>query len=199
MTTTVLTAHDLSCVRNERCLFSRVSFSVEAGTALQVLGPNGIGKTSLLKIIAGLLPLESGNIRWHNAEVPLYVGHKLGIKEQLTVRENCQFALQLAKTTAKNLGETLTLMGLHRYADELCAYLSAGQRQRVALARLWLVSRTVWILDEPFTALDQQASELLLQRIEQHTQTGGSVIFTSHQQLRNVMKSLKTLELTEYC
>jgi heme exporter protein A len=179
----LLEVNNLACVRNARVLFSSLSFVLMPGEILQIIGNNGSGKTSLLKLVSSLLPVEHGTIACHTENL-LYVGHKLGIKLGLTVKENLQEVAvlydvfnPLALTQALERFELLPLV------DLLCAHLSAGQRQRVALARLLLLKRKLWILDEPYAHLDQNSCETVTQCMDQHCAAGGGVILTTHKEL----------------
>jgi heme exporter protein A len=191
-----LEAHGLGCVRGERRLFSGVSFALARGQTLRVAGANGSGKTSLLRILCGLLTPTEGEVRWDARAIGalredyhrelLYIGHLNGLKEELTPMENLQVAAVLAGVPA-GLAEraaALEELGLKAQADLQVRYLSQGQRRRVALARLMLCARApLWILDEPFTALDARAVQTVGRLVAEHAASGGMVVFTTHQEV----------------
>jgi len=189
----MLTATGLSCVRGERCLFTELDLAVGPGEWLHVQGENGTGKTSLLRILAGLSPPAAGEIRWNGEPTRtlaedfrkelLFLGHHGAVKEELTPFENLSLAAQLDGTA---LDETAALTALARFGlrgreDLAVRFLSAGQKRRVLLARLAVRKATLWILDEPFTALDVKAVDMLSGLIVEHVKNGGIAILTSHQ------------------
>jgi heme exporter protein A len=191
----MLTASALSCVRGERRLFSGLDLAVGPGEWLHVQGENGAGKTSLLRILAGLSPAAEGEIRWQGEPIKalaedyrrhlLFLGHHGAVKEELTPLENLTLAAQLDSTI---LDETEALRALARFGlrgreDLPVRFLSAGQKRRVLLARLAVRKATLWILDEPFTALDVKAVEMLSGLIVEHVTGGGIAILTSHQSI----------------
>ncbi len=191
-----LKVENLACSRGQKILFQSLHFELSRGEALHVQGPNGSGKSSLLKILCGLTTPQEGKISWQNAKDFLYVGHHLGVKNELTISENFKFVSSLAKTQPQmNLVEILDQLQLSSYQHTLCAQLSAGQRQRVALARLQLLQASTWILDEPFTFLDQNTVNLIQQWLVHHISQGGLVIFTSHQAFRLSEIKITQLEL----
>lgn len=204
----MLEAKNLSCVRDERTLFSGLSFTVKPGDIIQVEGPNGAGKTSLLRILAGLARPEGGEVCWHGKNTLrhreryyqdlLFLGHQPGIKAQLTPFENLQF-YQAVRTTPDRqaIWQALEQVRLVGYEDLPVAQLSAGQQRRVALARLWLSDCPLWILDEPLTAIDKQGVAELISLFEQHTQQGGMVLLTTHQDLAGVTQAVGKISLTE--
>lgn len=190
----VLTVENLQCIRGERTLFESLSFHVASGKLLYVQGDNGSGKTTLLRTISGLSQPQDGQISWNSEAIQslaedytgqvLYVGHLAGIKEDLTAVENLQFAATL---TGNNVSReqaiaALTQVNIARCADLPTRVLSQGQKRRVALARLWLQDNPLWVLDEPFTALDVEAIKMITQHIETFVTSGGIVVFTSHQE-----------------
>jgi heme exporter protein A len=191
----MLKVSGLCCVREERVLFDNLSFSLASGEILQLAGPNGVGKTSLLRLVAGLSRPEHGSITWQERSISqvtesyqrqcLYLGHHAGVKAELSAIENLHFYLGLAgeKVTSSELHGLLAKVGLAGLEDEPVAHLSAGQQRRVALARLWLVKRKLWILDEPFTAIDKQGVAYLEKVMLAHAQAGGMVLLTTHQEL----------------
>lgn len=199
----VLTASNLCCVRQDRILFEAVNLQLTAGQLLHIAGKNGAGKSSLLRILAGLAQPDDGEVLWHH--LPLqqsnfpqdlcFIGHLSGIQPQLTALEHLEFwqaAFGLASTDGYQVLATLGLAGLE---DIPCQLLSAGQQRRVSLARLWLTKRPIWILDEPFTALDQSAILLLQQKFTEHLASGGAIILTTHQPLTQSFPAAQLLEL----
>ncbi len=199
----MLEARNLACVRDERALFQQLSFQVNRGDIMQVAGHNGAGKTSLLRILAGLVSPEQGQVFWageligRNREAwhqnLLWLGHQSGIKNVMTPDENLRFYHAHANQAQR--WQALEAVGLVGYEDVPVAQLSAGQQRRAGLARLWLSTTPFWILDEPFTALDVAGVEKLTQKMEQHSQQGGAVILTTHQPLRPLNTPLRTLSL----
>jgi len=189
----MLTATGLSCVRGERRLFSGLDLAVGPGEWLHVQGENGTGKTSLLRILAGLSPAAEGEICWCGEPTRtldeefrrelLFLGHHGAVKEELTPFENLTLAAQLDNAP---LDETAALSALARFGlrgreDLPVRFLSAGQKRRVLLARLAVRKAMLWILDEPFTALDVKAVDMLSGLIVEHVTGGGIAILTSHQ------------------
>jgi heme exporter protein A len=191
----MLTATALSCVRGERRLFAGLDLAVGPGEWLHVQGENGAGKTSLLRILAGLSPAEEGEIRWQGEPIKalaeeyrrhlLFLGHHGAVKEELTPLENLTLAAQLDGTVldAREALKALARFGLRGREDLAVRFLSAGQKRRVLLARLAVRKATLWILDEPFTALDVKAVEMLSGLIAEHVADGGMAILTSHQSM----------------
>jgi heme exporter protein A len=186
-----LEVRGLACTRNERRLFADLNFSLSAGDALLIDGPNGSGKTSLLRLLCGLGLLDAGKICWRGRDVDdyraeyladvAYVGHANGIKLDLTARENLQFARALGHAgSAATATKALAEVGLAGFADAPCGKLSAGQRRRVALARLFVLEARLWLLDEPFTALDARAVLRFEALLRAHLDNGGLLILTTH-------------------
>lgn len=200
-------ALNLSCVRDERTLFSGLSFTIETGEMVQIEGRNGAGKTSLLRILAGLSSPEAGEVRWQGVNTRrqrdvfhqqlLYLGHQPGVKSVLTAYENLAFYQSVNGTaSADAIYQALENVGLLGYEDVTVAQMSAGQQRRVALARLWLSDAPLWILDEPLTAIDKQGVSTLIELFEQHTQQGGMVLLTTHQDLQGVNRDVRKIRLT---
>ena len=189
----MLSVHQLQCRRGERELFSHVEFALKPGELLRVEGQNGSGKTSLLRIVAGLSQAAGGEVHWKNKAIGdladdyfrelLYLGHAAAIKDELTTLENLVLALQLSgeQASTANAKQALADAGLKDRLHLPAKYLSQGQRRRVALARLCLSQRPLWTLDEPFTALDVGAVSWVAQLIATHLERNGIVLFTTHQ------------------
>lgn len=200
---TALSVTGLTLVRGERCLIAGLDLRLEAGAAVQVRGPNGSGKTTLLRAIAGLARPESGAIRWHGAAGPLtgpvpiaYLGHRSGLKADLTPREELRFALRLqGAADPQAVDAALERMGVAACADLPCGGLSAGQRRRVALARVLAGAAPIWILDEPLTALDAQGCADFGRLLAEHLRRGGLALLSTHQPLALEADRLATLHL----
>ena len=207
----MLEVSQIECVRGNRCLFRGLSFRLEAHQALRVRGENGSGKTSLLRIVAGLSPAESGRVSWNDCNIRalgedylrefLFLGHSNGLKDDLTPVENLRYALVLAGVGADEpaLRVALAEQGLASIADLPVKLLSQGQKRRVALARLsFSAQKPLWILDEPFIALDVASVDRLARTITEQVQRGGMVMFTTHQEVELSGTAMCTLELGEH-
>lgn len=189
----MLEVANLECVRGERSLFAGVDFRLAGGEMLYLQGKNGSGKTSLLRMLCGLTPSATGEIRWRGRSITelgeefraelCYLGHHNAIKEELTPLENLMAAAKLAEEVLDEDAalDALELVGLAGREDLACRYLSQGQKRRVALARLVNEKRALWVLDEPYVALDTAAVELVAGLIGAHLQRGGLVVLTTHQ------------------
>jgi heme exporter protein A len=203
----MLMAQGLSCLRGDRLLFKNVGFELKAGSLLYVLGENGSGKSSLLRLLCGLLTPDDGAILWGGRKIKqdaenylanlTYIGHLNGLKDDLTALENLQMSARLAGSSvieSKALA-ALAAIGIERCANLPVRVLSQGQKRRVALARLWLTESQLWILDEPFAALDTASVNVLASRLSEHMSNGGMTIITTHQDVSINAQSIQTLRL----
>jgi heme exporter protein A len=186
---TSLAAHGISCQRGGRLLFEGLSFALEPGESLLVSGPNGAGKTSLLRLIAGLLPLQAGRIEGGDASVPLlelchYVGHLNGIKSALTLGENVRFWVDFLGGDDAEPEGAYRKFGLEELRDLPAGILSAGQKRKLALLRLFAAPRPIWLLDEPSVSLDVASVKVLDAAIAQHLAQGGIAVVASHVPLK---------------
>ncbi len=181
---------NLKCQKGYNLLFKNLSFTIKDGDILRIIGNNGSGKTSLLKILAGISIInDSAQISLDNNKVfsddykqqILYLGHQSLINKQLSVIENLSFLHTLNHSSKVNYKDALIKIGLKNYIDEYCYSLSAGQQRRVILAMLFLSTKKIWLLDEPFTAIDSSGVKLIEKLITKHCQIGGICIFTTHQ------------------
>jgi heme exporter protein A len=196
MTSTYLSARNLACRRGRRRLFSDVMIDLAAGQMLFVSGRNGSGKSTLLRTLCGLTRPESGEVAWRgtaidtqrdefNAEL-VYVGHAPALKDDLSALENLVATLEVSGTVASGPSprDVLAALGLKACTHLAAKVLSQGQRRRVALARLWLSRATpLWVLDEPFVALDAEATESLRLLLAAHVEQGGILVLTAHQEI----------------
>jgi len=185
----------LSCSRGERRLFSDVSVKIEPGTLLAVVGQNGSGKTSFLRMLCGLLSPEEGQVLGQGENIRhlkeqycaqlTYIGHLNGIKDDLTPAENLALSADLTgdQQSDARVREALEAVGLKQQVRLPTRVLSQGQKRRVALARLWLSAHPVWLLDEPFTSLDTTATGLVTERLRSHLRGGGLAVVVTHQEV----------------
>ncbi len=190
-----LTARNLELERGERLLFTGLGFDAAPGTLVRLAGANGTGKTSLLRLLTGLMQPDAGEVLYKGASIAklredyardlVYIGHMNGVKDDLSAVENVRIAARMGNIIAPEtaLVDALSRVGLADFTDHLTGELSQGQRRRVALARLFVsTSKPVWILDEPFVALDAASVCNLAQTIADHARAGGIVIYTTHQE-----------------
>jgi len=191
----LLCARDLFCERDDRILFESLNFQLGRGQVLQVKGSNGSGKTTLLRIVCGLNPDYRGELEFQGIPLEehrdslhaalLYIGHRVGVNKVLTPMENLRWSCGLQTPVAEQqLRTALAGVGLRGFEESQCHTLSAGQHQRVALARLLVSTTPLWVLDEPFTTLDVSGVALLEKLLQQHAERGGSVLVTTHHALQ---------------
>ena len=187
--TAQLTVKNLACWRNEQALFEGLNLSLSPENVLFLQGENGSGKTSLLRILCGFRLADEGEISWGDNPVSSlpeyfqnisYIGHNNGIKDELTVEENLNLMRSLATVSGIKTETVLKEIGLFKQADVLTRQLSAGQKRKLALARLMMTNNSFWILDEPFTSLDKDSVVFFESLIKQHVSRGGMLILTSH-------------------
>lgn len=200
-----LNANGLTCYRGDQCLFQALDFKVQSRQLLMIEGHNGSGKTSLLKLIAGLRSPDEGSLLWNGEAIDktssqyrqqlAYVGHNDGVKRELTVLENLRLMQELFTSSSHSIHDILRQLNLVVQQDSLAGTLSAGQRRRVALARALYSQAKLWILDEPFTALDKATHEFFLQALEQHLMQDGLAVMTSHHDVDLPGVSIQRLEL----
>jgi heme exporter protein A len=203
----ILEVSKLGCVRGDRRLFSGLDLSLSPGTFVQLTGPNGSGKTSLLRMLCGLLAPAEGEIRWEGANIRslgedyftavTYLGHRPGVKDELTALENLRIssALNGIEVSTQSALSAVERMGLAGRESLPARFLSEGQRRRVALARLLLCTTRLWLLDEVMTSLDKSAVGLVRSLIEEHLNRGGIAIVATHQNLELSAGVTKRLEL----
>lgn len=193
-TQVMLAASELFCERDERVLFQNLSFQLGEGQVLQVQGGNGSGKTTLLRILCGLNHGYEGKICWYGEAMEqrrddfysslLYIGHRVGVNKVLTPLENLRWSCSLQRSVHETeLYQALATLGLRGFEESQCFTLSAGQQQRVSLARLLISPACLWVLDEPFTTLDARGVKQVEELLIQHTNAGGAALVTTHHKL----------------
>lgn len=203
----MLEATDLGCVRGDRRLFSDINFVLGPGSMLQIRGPNGSGKTSLLRLLCGLLAPAEGEIRWQGSSIRSlgedyftalsYIGHRNGLKEELSPIENLQVTTGLAGTQLSD-GEArsiLSKVGLSGREHLPARLLSEGQRRRTALARLLACETPLWVLDEVLTSLDSAAVRFVTSLIQDHLNNGGIAVVATHHEFELAPNSYQRLDL----
>ena len=189
----MLTADDLTLFRGERCLFKDLSFALNPGEVLLLEGRNGSGKTSLLRAIAGLIELESGELFWNGEPVRshrqafhgslVWMAHRVGLKADLTLVENLRFETHLRAQSDRDFDEVLRRLDIDRLKPLPLRSLSAGQQRRVALARMLLSRVPLWLMDEPFTNLDREGRSLVMELTTEHLDRDGMCIMAAHQDI----------------
>lgn len=203
----VLAGHALTCIRDDRTLFSALSFRLEASQTLLVEGRNGSGKTSLLRMLCGIRMPDEGQITWNNKDIfrlstdylgsIVYVGHKDGVKLDLTAGENLAFVKNLGNPEHEiSISRALDAVFLSGYDDVPARKMSAGQQRRLALARLLVTRSQLWILDEPFTSLDTQGIELIENLIRNHLSNAGMLVMSSHHVVTLEKQSIVRINLS---
>ncbi len=203
----MLSVQALACERGDKKLFDNLSFEVEAGHALHVHGPNGAGKTTLLRALCGLVAPAAGRICWDGEDIHdlredyfrkvSYFGHLNALKDELTGLENVVLGLGLAGHAVEEaaVSEMLARLGVEICQDLPVKVLSQGQKKRVALARIMLAGTPLWILDEPFTALDVHAVDVLSRMIVEHVTNGGMAVLTTHQDVGLDLSQVRHIHL----
>lgn len=210
-TSSTLCARSLECLRGDRRLFHALAFDLSNGGLLQVRGPNGSGKTSLLRMVCGLFPPAGGEIAWNGYRIGelgedyhthlAYVGHLNAVKDELNALENLRFSARLGALAADadSLRAALRSFGLEGFEHLPCRILSQGQKRRLALARLKLsAERALWVLDEPFAALDAAGIAVMCALLEEHLARGGLALLTTHQEVAISAPSMQSIELAEF-
>jgi len=191
----MINAQQITGIRNDRVLFENLSFNCNQGNIVHIRGKNGAGKTTLMRMLCALARPQAGTIRWNDIDIHenraeycqefTYVGHDNGIKGDLTVAENIRFDRAIRTNSSKvSVSDIMQLLGIERYADVPCRYLSAGQKRLAALSRIVSSDAQLWFLDEPFTALDETSQNTVVRLLAAHQKNGGACIVTSHQSVQ---------------
>jgi len=197
-----LIVNNLSCQKGYKLLFENLSFELNSGEVLKVSGPNGSGKTSLMKILAGLSSFETGSIDYDDTKINserynldfLYLGHLAALSPELSCLENLKYTMRLGNDNLDlDFSDALKKVGLEKFENELVGKLSAGQKKRIALSLLFITQSKVWLLDEPFSTLDSKAIKIIETRVEDHCNSGGICILTTHQECN--IKNMKEISL----
>ncbi len=193
---------NLCCQKGYNLLFENLSFEINSGEVLKISGPNGSGKTSLLRLLAGLSSFDSGSINYdafplnsekYNLDF-LYLGHLAALSPELSCIENLKYSSLLGNNKLEiDFSSALKKAGLEKFENELVGTLSAGQKKRIALSLLFVTQSKVWLLDEPFSSLDSKAINIFEQTIEDHCSLGGMCILTTHQECN--IKNIKEISL----
>ena len=200
----MLSCDTITCIRGESIIFKKLGFTLQEGTLLLLKGPNGSGKTSLIKILSGLMPCEHGQVLWNNKPIinnygfkrdVMYIGHKSGVKTDYTVFENIAFWAKLFDTELL-IEAALKFFDLNSYRDVPASQLSSGWQRRVALARLIVAPCKLWLLDEPTNFLDEDAVILTASLIESRVKQGGIVVAASH--IMNSAIAAHTLNMEDF-
>lgn len=192
--TTKLAAKALTLIRGEHCLFRDLSFALDPGGLLLLEGANGSGKSSLMRVVAGLLSVESGEVEWNGVSIRkqrqefhsslAWMGHRPGFKGDLSLRENLRFESALRPQGRQDLDSVFEALTLTTVSRIPLRQLSAGQQRRVALARLVLADVPLWLLDEPFTNLDAAGREQVLSLVQKHLENGGMCVMAAHHEVQ---------------
>ena len=192
----MLQVQNAGCERDGRLLFENLSCSLAPGELLQIVGGNGSGKSTLLRVLLGLYTDCQGDINWSVDEAPLYLGHRLGIKQSLTVLENLRWfgVLREVLVDEVRIHEAVYKLGLAGFEDSLCAHLSEGQRKRVALGQFLIVDNPCWVMDEPFSAVDVEGLSFLMAILQDHLDVNGGIIISTHQPI-TIDRPVNTLAL----
>jgi len=204
----LISTTNLTCIREERLLFDQLELAIFSGDIVQIEGPNGSGKTSLLRILAGLSQPYEGNVLYRGQLIDnckeefhqnlIYLGHLPGVKGAMSAQENLRFNLALhgINNSDSETKSILSQVNLTGFEDSLASHLSAGQHRRISLARLYKSTARIWILDEPFTAIDKQGVHALEQLFKAHIAKGGCIILTTHQDLLSIkLEQVKKITL----